>query len=102
MTQQNQFWGITHGILSLIVMHLLAIIVILIAAHIIQPMYGEYIGLATIFFGLAGLFLWQLLYVIPVCIWLKRNRNLFMMKGVIIGAVITALLNGTFFLMFLR
>jgi hypothetical protein len=102
MSQQNEFWGITHGILSLIVMHLLAIIIILIVAHIMQAVYGNYSWLATVFFGLAGLFIWQLLYVIPICIWLKRNRNPFMMKGVIIGAVITGLLNGSCFLIYLR
>ena len=68
MSHKNEFWGITHGILSLVVMHLLAIIVILLLAHIIQAAYGEYSGLAILFFGLAGLFLWQLLYVIPICI----------------------------------
>jgi hypothetical protein len=36
----------------------------------------------------------QLIYVIPVIIWLNRRRQFALKKGVIIGAVITALLNG--------
>ena len=102
MSHKNEFWGITHGILSLVVMHLLAIIVIVLLAHIIEATYVNYSGLGVLFFGLAGLFLWQLLYVIPICIVLKRNRNPFMMKGVIIGAVITGLINGGCFLMYSR
>ncbi|MEQ9235604.1 MAG: hypothetical protein RIG66_16145 [Coleofasciculus sp. E2-BRE-01] len=40
-----------------------------------------------------GFLFWQLLYVIPLIIWLKHRRKMGMMKGVIIGAVLTALLN---------
>jgi hypothetical protein len=35
----------------------------------------------------------QLIYVIPVIIWLNRRGQFALKKGVIIGAVITALLN---------
>jgi Na+/proline symporter len=41
----------------------------------------------------------QLIYVIPLCLWLKRRRRFDMLKGVIIGAVITVLLNGSCFLL---
>jgi hypothetical protein len=49
-----------------------------------------------------GFFLIQLLYVIPITLWLRRRQRIGMMKGVIIGAVITALLNGGCFLLFSR
>ena len=41
-----------------------------------------------------GISITQLLYVIPVIIWLNIRRQFALTKGVIIGAVITALLNG--------
>jgi hypothetical protein len=36
----------------------------------------------------------QLIYVIPLCLWLRRRRQLDTMNGVIIAAIITVLLNG--------
>jgi hypothetical protein len=43
----------------------------------------------------------QLVYVIPLALWLRKKRRFELMKGVLIGAVMTALLNGGCFL-FLR
>jgi hypothetical protein len=40
----------------------------------------------------------QILYVLPLCLWLSRRRRLSTVKGVIIGAVVTLLLNGSCFL----
>ncbi len=45
-------------------------------------------------FSIMGISITQLIYVIPVIIWLKRRQQIVLMKGVIVGAVITALLNG--------
>jgi len=45
-----------------------------------------------------GVGLSQLIYVIPLCIWLNRRRLYATMKGVIAGALITFLLNGGCFL----
>jgi hypothetical protein len=36
----------------------------------------------------------QMTYILPICITLGRNRQWNWMKGIIIGACITALLNG--------
>lgn len=44
--------------------------------------------------ALVGLAVTQLLYVVPLCIRFKRCRRFNVMKGVIIGAVITFLLSG--------
>lgn len=101
MSQQNQFWGVFQGILLLIGMHAVAILIIFAISYVLQITQGGYAGL-SFFFMLAALFLIQLLYVIPVCIWLKRKGKPLMMKGVIIGAVITGLLNGSCFLLFVR
>jgi hypothetical protein len=48
-----------------------------------------------------GICLYQLLYVLPAIIWLKRQQRWGLMKGIIIGAVITALLSGPCFVSFL-
>ncbi len=44
--------------------------------------------------GLFGIGISQLIYVIPVVFWARSQEKWGLMKGVIIGAVITALLNG--------
>lgn len=48
-----------------------------------------------------GISITQLIYVIPVMIWLRKRQQLALNKGVIIGAVITALLNGGCYLLFM-
>ncbi len=42
----------------------------------------------------AGISITQIIYIIPTIIWLNRRGQFALKKGVIIGAVITALLNG--------
>ena len=49
----------------------------------------------------AGISITQLIYVIPLIIWLNRRRQFALKKGVIIGAVLTALLNGGCYLVLL-
>jgi hypothetical protein len=51
-------------------------------------------------YGAMGFLFLQLFYVIPLTIWLSRRGKNGMMKGVMIGAVLTALFNGTCFLVF--
>jgi Na+/proline symporter len=46
-----------------------------------------------------GISIVQLIYGIPAMLWLRRRQQFALMKGVIIGTVITALLNGSCFLM---
>jgi hypothetical protein len=59
--------------------------------------YGFLFGLFAVF----GIGIFQLFYVVPTVIFLKRKRQFSLMKGVIIGAVITALLNGGCYLIIL-
>ncbi|MEM7797304.1 MAG: hypothetical protein AAF579_22970 [Cyanobacteria bacterium P01_C01_bin.118] len=51
-----------------------------------------------ILLGLTCFLFWQLLYAIPLALRFKRRRQFGLMKGVIIGAVITALINGACYL----
>ena len=44
----------------------------------------------------------QLIYVIPLCVRLRRRGRFDTMKGVVIGAVITMLLTGSCFLFVVR
>jgi hypothetical protein len=48
-----------------------------------------------------GISLFQLIYVISAIFWLRQRQKFAFMKGVIIGAVITALLNGACYLQLL-
>jgi Na+/proline symporter len=59
---------------------------------------GGYAIFAIWIYGFMGFFLVQLLYVIPLILWLKRRGRIGMMQGVIGMAVVTALLNGACFL----
>jgi hypothetical protein len=95
MSQRNEILGVFLGILLLIGMHILAILAIVLLSFL-RGTYGAQIWVI----GGFSFFLLQLLYVIPVTLWLKRRQQYGLMKGVIIGAVITALLNGGCSLLF--
>lgn len=100
MARRNEFLQVIYGILLLIGMHAIAIAVIFVLGFILfsnTPNYG------ILFFWIYAAFgfgLIQLLYVIPVVWRLKQRQRWGMMKGVIIGAVITALINGGCFLLY--
>lgn len=53
---------------------------------------------ALIFMCIAGIGLSQFLYVIPTIVVLARNQQHALMKGIVIGAAITALLNAGCFI----
>jgi len=101
MSPRNEIISIVYGILLLLGMHFLAAIVIFVVGLLVFYLtYSPYIYFEIWIGGAAGFFLLQLLYVIPLILWLRRRQYLGMMKGVIIGAVITALLNGSCFLLY--
>ena len=41
----------------------------------------------------------QAIYVVPLCIWLRRKRRLATLKGILLAAVLTLLVNGSCFLL---
>jgi hypothetical protein len=99
MSQINERKGIVSGIFLLICLHIAAVILGRIVLLIYISLVGNigkdnYLGLLLIwsFFGCLGIA--QLIYVIPAIFILRRQRNFTQVKGVIIGAVVTALLNG--------
>lgn len=90
--QKKEILGIFLGLLLLIGMHAVAFTIGMI---IISNMnFYEGTALSFMIFGLMGFFLIQLIYVLPVIWWLREQGYKGVMKGVIIGAVITALING--------
>ncbi len=101
MSQKNEIRKIFKGIILLFFLHILALLAIYALSLILQNIYGGYIALGVWLFGFTPFSLWQLLYVIPICLWLQRKRKILIMKGVIIGAEITFFLNGSCFLLFM-
>ena len=77
----------TNFILSILGMYLFAFI----ADNSDLPLGTGYYPLAL---GISAVWLYQLLYVIPLILSCKRQRKFSLMKGVIIGAVITGLVAG--------
>jgi hypothetical protein len=96
MSQINERKGIMSGIFLLIGLHIAAVILGIIVLFIHFALVGQDNYLTLLFFGsfFAGLGIVQLIYVIPAIFILRRRRNFTLVKGVIIGAVVTALLNG--------
>jgi predicted Co/Zn/Cd cation transporter (cation efflux family) len=101
MERKNEFLGIVSGILLLLGMHLIAgLAVFLVSFPIAALLKGGYAILVVWAFAAISIFLWQLLYVIPLIFWLRRRQRRAMVKGVIICAVLTALLNGGCYLLY--
>jgi hypothetical protein len=96
MSQINERKGIVSGIFLLIGLHIAAVIlgIIILLIHFYIVGQDNYLTLLLlgIFFG--GLGIVQLIYVIPAIIVLRRRGEFALLKGLIIGAVVTALLNG--------
>jgi hypothetical protein len=99
---QNNSSEIFLGLMILLVMHCVSGGIIFLLGYIIGSILGGYTIFGVWIGGSLGFFLIQLLYVIPLVLRFKRQGKTARMKGVIIGAVITALLNGACFLSFYR
>jgi 5-bromo-4-chloroindolyl phosphate hydrolysis protein len=75
----------------LLSLHILAYVILGILAYIIGQ-FNTVISSKLIFaFFYIGLL--QFIYVIPVTSWLKQKKQLSARKGMIIGSVVTALVN---------
>lgn len=98
MSRRNEIGSIFLGILLLVGMHgavfLLAGLILVIISLVPTPISSNYLWIPLVLYPTAGIGLFQVLYVVPVCLLLKRRGRFGLMKGVIIGAVLTALLNG--------
>ena len=93
MSRRNEIIGIVLGILLLMGLHLAASILGIIVGSISSGGIGSYTAnFLTVWF--IGIGIAQLIYVVPAIIVLRRRRHFAVLKGLIIGATITALLNG--------
>lgn len=95
----NETLEIVKGMLLLLGCHAIAGVVILGLGFAIAAIAGGgYTFLYAWIIGTAGFLFWQLLYVIPLILVLRRRGNVAMAKGVVIAAVLTALVNGACFI----
>jgi hypothetical protein len=99
---QNKSYEIFQGLMILLIMHCVSGGIIFLLGFIVGSIVGGYSVLSVWIGGSLGFLLIQLVYVIPLVLRFKRQGKIARMKGVIIGAVITALLNGACFLSFYR
>jgi uncharacterized protein YacL len=97
MSKKSEAKNIIAGFFLLILFHIAAAVFILGIATLTQSIYN--LSLSIIVYGIYGFSLWQLIYVIPLCLWLKNKGKIAVMKGVIIAATLTFLINGGCFLL---
>lgn len=98
MTQGNTGAETAKGIFTLFLGHILfgALLFLL---SIIAQSTGFYFLQGIAGYAAVGISLSQLLYAVPLIIYFRRRRRFNAAKGVVIGAVITVLLNGGCFVL---
>jgi len=100
MSNTNSAMNTVIGVLSVFLGHVLACALMFAIAFSISQVLPQSEELFIIlFFAFFGIGITQLLYVIPLALWTRSKGRFDTMKGVIIGAVITVLLNGGCFLL---
>ncbi len=109
MSQRNEFRDIVRGIFLLLAAHIVAIVIGFILGYILFSITSTVPGAISslsgmlttaLTFGLFGIGISQWLYVTPLLIRLRRREQMGLFKGVLIGALLTMLLNGGCFIWF--
>ncbi|HEY9889769.1 MAG TPA: hypothetical protein V6D02_15285 [Candidatus Obscuribacterales bacterium] len=90
----------TAGFMILMLCHAFAGALIFALGFGVGRVAGSYSFFAIWVVGYMGFLFWQMLYAIPLIICFRRRGELARMKGVLFGAVLTALVNGACFLYF--
>ncbi|MGK7903628.1 MAG: hypothetical protein AB4352_19925 [Hormoscilla sp.] len=99
MSKLNEWGKIVAGTILLLMLNAIAITIGLTIGSIIyessigQTPVGRLLNM-LLTAAILGISISQLLYAIPICLWLKYQEKIALLKGAIVGAVITALLNG--------
>ncbi|KOP24993.1 hypothetical protein AMR41_16320 [Hapalosiphon sp. MRB220] len=97
MSRRNEFSNVISGIFIVLGMHIIATVILGVIAYIELIIAAQYnirffqTIFVVYFFGIG---ITQLVYIIPMLLRLKIQGKFALMKGVIIGAIFTALLNG--------
>lgn len=96
-SEQNEITQLVAGFMLLMAFHSIAGVFIFVLGFIVGMIVGNYSFALVWIVGAMGFLFWQLLYVIPMLLRFRRRHKFGMMKGVIIGATLTALVNGACF-----
>ena len=96
-SNSSEITQIIAGFMLLMALHSITGLLIFVLGFVVGMGAGNYTFLAIWIGGAMGFLFWQLLYVIPLVIRFRRRHQFGMMKGVIIGATLTALVNGACF-----
>ncbi|OCR01148.1 hypothetical protein BCD67_17415 [Oscillatoriales cyanobacterium USR001] len=97
MSQNNEALGIFLGFVLILVMHSLVLSALIFASPYLPFFNRNY----NFFLIPAFIGLWQNIYVIPLIFLARKDRRFGVMKGVIVCAIITALVNGGCWLLLL-
>ena len=89
------------GIIVLILCHVVAVLLLSLLLWANLTIGATQLAGVAIF-GIFGIGITQLLYVVPLCVYLHRRGRVDTAKGVIIGAILTLLLNGGCFILMLE
>ncbi|MBD2213851.1 hypothetical protein H6G27_28865 [Nostoc linckia FACHB-104] len=97
MSKVSKTKNIITGCFLLLLFHLVFTILIIVIAALTQSNYN--LSLKIIVYGIYGFSLWQLIYAIPLCLWLKYQGKNYVMKGVFIAVLVTLLVHIGYFLL---
>jgi hypothetical protein len=105
--RQGNFLALIRGILLAISLNILAFFIYFLLLYILSasnifntvPILGDFLRNYIWIYPVALVGISQWLYMLPVVLWLRRQRRFEVMKGAIIGAVLIMFLNGTCFLL---
>jgi amino acid permease len=103
MSRRSEISNIFIGIVLLILCHLAYLMLAGLIVYLLASMPNTDISQkvnTVLGISVLGIGLTQALYVVPLCLYLSKRRQHTVVKGVLIGAVLTMLLNGSCFLLF--
>ncbi|MCU0547796.1 MAG: hypothetical protein MUC48_00480 [Leptolyngbya sp. Prado105] len=105
MSESNEWLNVFKGILLVTGLNIAAVILFFLLSALFAGIASMVSGMfpplnVLMLMGIAGIGLSQFLYLIPILVILFRNQRFAVMKGVAIGAAITALLNAGCFIWF--
>lgn len=102
MSPRNEFSKVISGFLLVLGMHVVFVVTVFLLLYLFNVLAATFdpssrlvgIMLSAGIYSIFWIGLTQLLYVIPTLFFLKRRQRFGIFKGVVIGAVVTALLSG--------
>jgi nitrate reductase NapE component len=99
MSRRNPTVAIISGMALLLAFHMIFAMILIVIFVISSAAFAQAYGGIVWIFPIFGIGLAQLLYVVPACIYFHRQGHSMLVQGMLIGAVITALLNGGCYLL---